>query len=89
MKPKSGRPQASAYDPLAPARIAEILKRLDQLYPGVTCALEHQSAWHLLVATILSAQCTDQRVNMVTPGLFAKYPSVHHFAALKPEELQP
>ncbi|MGH9601396.1 MAG: endonuclease III, partial [Terriglobales bacterium] len=42
-----------------------------------------------LVATILSAQCTDQRVNMVTPGLFAKYPSVHHFAALKPEELQP
>jgi endonuclease-3 len=42
-----------------------------------------------LVATILSAQCTDERVNKVTPGLFAKYPSVHHFAALQPEELQP
>ncbi|MGH9531331.1 MAG: endonuclease III domain-containing protein, partial [Terriglobales bacterium] len=88
-KAKPGQPRASAYNPLAPERITEILKRLDELYPGVTCALQHQSAWHLLVATILSAQCTDQRVNMVTPGLFAKYPTVRHFAALKPEELQP
>jgi endonuclease-3 len=88
-KPESRRPPAPAYDLLAPDRVAEILKRLDQLYPGVTCALEHQSAWHLLVATILSAQCTDQRVNMVTPVLFSKYPSVRHFAALKPEELEP
>jgi len=81
--------QTPGYDPLAVERIAAILKRLDELYPGVTCALEHKSAWHLLVATILSAQCTDQRVNMVTPGLFAKYPTVRHFAALQPEELQP
>jgi endonuclease-3 len=88
-KPKSRSPQAAGYDPLAPQRIANILQRLDELYPGVTCALEHQSAWHLLVATILSAQCTDQRVNMVTPGLFAKYPTVRHFAALQPEELEP
>src|SRR5271170_3563032 len=47
------------YNPLAPDRVAEILKRLDQLYPAVTCALTHSSAWELLVATILSAQSTD------------------------------
>lgn len=88
-QPVKRKGETAAYNPLAPERIAEILKCLDELYPGVTCALEHQSAWHLLVATILSAQCTDQRVNMVTPGLFAKYPTVRHFAALKPEELQP
>jgi endonuclease-3 len=83
-----GRP-AAAYNPVSPERVGEILKRLDQLYPGATCALGHKSAWELLVATILSAQCTDVRVNLVTPGLFAKYPSPAHFAALKPEELEP
>jgi len=77
------------YDPLAPERIAEILKRLDQLYPDVTCALTHRSAWELLVATILSAQSTDVNVNRVTPELFRKYPSVRDFAALTPEQLQP
>src|SRR5882724_11858726 len=50
-------------NPLAPERIAEILKRLDQLYPNVTCALTHSNAWELLVATILSAQSTDVNVN--------------------------
>ena len=50
------------------------------MFPSVTCALEHRNAWELLVATILSAQCTDKRVNMVTPGLFAKYPTVQDFA---------
>ena len=77
------------YKPLAQARIAEILKRLDERYPLATCALHHNSAWELLVATILSAQCTDVRVNMVTPVIFAKYPTVEAFAALKPEELEP
>ena len=77
------------YDPLASERIAEILKRLDKLYPDVTCALEHQSAWELLVATILSAQSTDANVNRVTPELFRKYPNVEAFAALTPEQLQP
>ena len=86
--PKAGKPAAS-YDPVAPARVAEILKRLDQLYPGVTCALGHKSAWELLVATILSAQCTDVRVNMVTPELFRKYPTPADFARLKPEQLEP
>ena len=77
------------YKPLAPARIAEILTRLDTLYPNVTCALHHTCAWELVVATILSAQCTDVRVNLVTPGLFAKYPTPQHFAAIEPEELEP
>lgn len=77
------------YAPTAPARVAEILKILDATYPIVRCALHHASAWELLVATILSAQCTDVRVNMVTPGLFQKYPTVKHFAALQPEELEP
>jgi len=78
-----------AHNPLAPERIQEILKRLDQQYPDVTCALQHRSAWELLVATILSAQATDVRVNMVTPEIFKKYPTVADFAALKPEQLEP
>jgi len=69
------------------ARIAEILRGLDRMYPSVTCALTHGSPWELLVATILSAQCTDKRVNEVTPGLFKKYPSVQDFAAVRPEVL--
>jgi endonuclease III len=77
------------YNPLAPERVAEILKRLDQLYPAVTCALTHSSAWELLVATILSAQSTDVNVNRVTPELFRKYPTVQAFAALTPEQLEP
>jgi endonuclease III len=88
-KTKGRTPRASKYDPLAPERVREILKRLDERYPKATCALHHKSAWELLVATILSAQCTDVRVNMVTPVLFQKYPTVQHFAALKPEELEP
>jgi endonuclease-3 len=79
----------STYDPLAPERVRQIIAALDQLYPHVTCALTHRSAWELLVATILSAQSTDVRVNMVTPMLFEKYPTVQDFAALEPEQLQP
>jgi endonuclease-3 len=78
-----------AYNPLAPERVTEILKRLDQMYPQVTCALTHSSAWELLVATILSAQSTDANVNRVTPELFRKYPTVEAFAALTPEQLEP
>jgi endonuclease III len=68
-------------------RVAEILKRLDKMYPNATCALAHRTPWELLVATILSAQCTDKRVNEVTPGLFAKYPAPADFAAVRPEVL--
>ncbi|MGO9402897.1 MAG: endonuclease III [Terriglobales bacterium] len=80
---------ASGCDPLAPERVRQIIAGLDQLYPNATCALTHRSAWELLVATILSAQCTDVRVNMVTPVLFEKYPTVQDFAALAPEQLEP
>jgi endonuclease-3 len=80
---------ASGYDPLAPERVRQIIAGLDQLYPRVTCALTHRSAWELLVATILSAQCTDVRVNIVTPVLFEKYPTVQDFAALEPAQLEP
>ena len=69
------------------ARLQRILSILDELYPNATCALNHSNAWELLVATILSAQCTDERVNKVTPGLFAKYPSIQDFAAVRPEVL--
>ena len=68
-------------------RLAGILKWLDHAYPDATCALHHRSPWELLVATILSAQCTDKRVNEVTPALFEKYPTPTDFAAVKPEVL--
>jgi len=57
------------------------------MYPAATCALHHSNPWELLVATILSAQCTDKRVNEVTPGLFRKYPTMRDFAAASQEEL--
>ena len=69
------------------ARVTKILARLDEAYPNVTCALHHTSAWELLAATILSAQCTDKRVNEVTPGLFAKYPTIQDFAAARQEAM--
>ena len=84
-----GRSKPKGYDPIAPERVAEILKRLDQLYPGVTCALSHRNPWELLVATILSAQSTDVRVNLVTPEVFKKYPTVQDVAKLEPQQLEP
>ena len=69
-------------------RLGLILRRLNQQFPDVECALRHRSAWELLAATILSAQCTDERVNMVTAKLFEKYPAVHDIAAAGQEELE-
>src|SRR5690349_167560 len=66
------------------ARVRKILARLERAYPDATCALQHGSALELLVATILSAQSTDARVNMVTPALFAKYRSARDFASADP-----
>ncbi len=85
-KPKT---KSSNYNPIAPERISEILKRLDATYPNVKCALHHRNAWELLVATILSAQCTDVRVNMTTPALFAKYPTPAAMAVVEPETIEP
>ena len=75
---------------LAPAkeRAPEIYRRLQREYPQAKCALDHRNAYELLVATILSAQCTDKRVNMVTPALFAKYPDAEQLSVANPEELQ-
>jgi endonuclease III len=84
-----GRKASKFYNSVAPERVQGILSHLDTLYPNVVCALHHRSAWELLVATILSAQSTDANVNRVTPGLFAKYPTVQDFAALSPEQLEP
>jgi endonuclease III len=73
---------------LAPDRIAAILKALDEAYPEVECALTHRSPWELLVATILSAQCTDVRVNMVTPELFRRFPTPQAMAKATLPELE-
>ncbi len=67
--------------PLQPERTTAILHALRETYPNVVCALDHRSAWELTVATILSAQCTDVRVNLVTPALFAAYPTPKAMAA--------
>lgn len=69
------------------ARLTTILATLDRMYPEASCALHHSNAWELLVATILSAQCTDKRVNAVTPDLFRKYPSIQDFANANQAEL--
>jgi endonuclease-3 len=70
------------------ARTEEILGRLEAEYPDAHCALDHRSPLELLVATILSAQCTDKRVNMVTPALFARYPTAADYADAELAELE-
>ena len=67
---------------------AKIVRRLNREYPDPKCSLTHQSPLQLLVATILSAQCTDERVNMVTPPLFAKYPDAEAFATARLPSLE-
>src|SRR5437899_5575049 len=76
------RPRPAARDYISPARLERIFAGLDQLFPQAQCALRHENAFQLLVATILSAQCTDERVNKVTPELFGKHPTPQDFAAL-------
>ncbi len=79
------RPKTSAQ---RKTRVAKILDILDHTYPNATCALRHGNAWELLVATILSAQCTDKRVNEVTPGLFRRYPTILDMANANPSDLE-
>ena len=69
-------------------RVAEILERLHEEYPDARCSLDHANAFQLLVATILSAQCTDERVNQVTPSLFERWPDAEQLAGARPEDLQ-
>ena len=69
-------------------RTVEVARRLVTLYPEAVCELDHRNAFELLAATILSAQCTDARVNMVTPSLFAKYPTPERLAVAKPADVE-
>jgi endonuclease-3 len=69
-------------------RALEIMVRLKRLYPNATCSLNYETLVQLLVATILSAQCTDERVNKVTPNLFARFPDAKSLAKADPEELE-
>ena len=71
-----------------PKRVAAILKGLDEAYPNAVCELNHENAFQLLIATILSAQCTDVRVNQVTATLFKKYPTPEALAHANPSELE-
>jgi len=71
-----------------PGRVRAILKKLDEAYPEATCALTHANPFQLLISTILSAQCTDERVNQVTATLFPKYPDAQAFAYANPAELE-
>jgi endonuclease III len=71
-----------------PKRVAAILAKLDEAYPNATCELKHENAFQLLVSTILSAQCTDVRVNQVTQTLYKKYANPEAFAHANPRELE-
>jgi endonuclease III len=85
---KPGPSRASGRGDLAPERVAAILKGLDEAYPDAECALHHKSPWELLVATILSAQSTDVRVNMVTPELFRRFPTPQAMSKASQVELE-
>ena len=87
-KKKSKPPTRSQSNYTSPQRVRKIIAGLDATYSKATCALKYQSPFQLLVATILSAQCTDERVNKVTPGLFQKFPTPQDFAALPQEVLE-
>ena len=86
MKTKTAKTRESATE--RKARTRKIIARLQREYPNATCALHHASALELVVATILSAQCTDARVNIVTPVLFAKYRTAADYAAADPRVLE-
>ena len=91
-KTKPGKPAAKkspgAGAGTDPKRVTAILAKLDETYPNATCELNHHNAFELLIATILSAQCTDVRVNQVTETLFKQYPSTEAFAYATPSELE-
>jgi len=85
-KPKTTKAtQAAGTDP---KRVAAILAKLDEAYPDATCELKHENAFQLLISTILSAQCTDVRVNQVAETLYKKYPTPQAFAYATPSELE-
>jgi len=86
--PRSAPRNRTAGRGTDPARVQAILKRLDETYPAATCALKHENPFQLLISTILSAQCTDERVNQVTATLFKDYPNPKAFAYANPAALE-
>jgi endonuclease-3 len=87
-KKAKAKPGRTKGDYTSPGRLKKVFAALDKLFPRAECALRHENPFQLLVATILSAQCTDERVNKVTPALFQKYPTPKDFAALRQEVLE-
>lgn len=85
---RTAKPRARSKPNATPEHASEIYRRLHLAYPDAHCALNHRNAYELIVATILSAQCTDVRVNMVTPALFAKYPNAQALAGADRETLE-
>ena len=85
---RSKKPKCTVKQGTDPARVRAILQKLDEAYPAATCALKHENPFQLLISTILSAQCTDERVNQVTATLFPKYPNPKTFAYANPAELE-
>jgi endonuclease-3 len=85
--PAPARPRKRAVAP-DPVRVRALLEQLRELYPDARCALDFRNPLQLLIATILSAQCTDERVNQTTPALFAKYPDAQAFAGAEPADLE-
>jgi endonuclease-3 len=92
MRPRAGK-TAATRKPVGkvnidPKRVAAILAKLDEAYPAATCELKHEDPFQLLISTILSAQCTDVRVNQVATVLYPKYPTPEAFAYANPSELE-
>jgi endonuclease III len=88
VKPRPVRSARTRGRGTDPARVKAMLERLDEAYPAATCALKHENPFQLLISTILSAQCTDERVNQVTATLFKNYPNPKAFAYANPTELE-
>lgn len=84
----SGRASAKERERLERNRVRRILRKLDKMFPDPRCALDHETPFQLVIATILSAQCTDKRVNMVTPALFARYGTAAELASAKQEDVE-
>ena len=87
-KPAAKTTRGGTPDPTNPKRVRAILQKLDEAYPDATCELKHANSFQLLISTILSAQCTDVRVNQVTETLYRKYPNPEAFAYAAPSELE-
>ena len=85
---KAGKVRSRTPNPTNPKRVAAILRKLEEAYPSATCELKHANPFQLLISTILSAQCTDVRVNQVTETLYKKYPNPEAFAYANPSELE-